>query len=172
MIAIHLALLAVWALRLELRLVFALQNQNTVSFFIAATATTFGTVYSAVLVFLTQTLAMRRSLRTRQMLTATHDSAAAWAGISSAFLQLWQQRAVRRSTIGVASILVYLGTISALHIITSTLFFLDTFNSSQTVNIPTRGLPAYNYFAYDPSKEEDRSRVQQAILDLHKITII
>jgi hypothetical protein len=48
MVAIHLALLAVWAFRLELRLVFALQNQNTVSSFIAATATTFGTVCDVI----------------------------------------------------------------------------------------------------------------------------
>ncbi|KAJ7807376.1 hypothetical protein B0H14DRAFT_3881988 [Mycena olivaceomarginata] len=143
MVAIHLALLAVWAFRLELRLVFALQNQNTVSSFIAATATTFGTVYSAVLVFLTQTPSYATEPTNT---TNAHRDARLCRYMGWHRLCISAALAATGGPEVSQSILVYLSTISALHITTSTLFFLDTFNSSQTVNIPTRGLPAYSYF--------------------------
>jgi hypothetical protein len=64
------------------------------------------------LVFVTQILSMRRSLEVTQTITATHDNAAAWAGFGSAFAQVWNQKVVPASIIGVLSVFLYLGDIA------------------------------------------------------------
>ncbi|KAJ7437404.1 hypothetical protein FB451DRAFT_1378620 [Mycena latifolia] len=145
LIAIHLALVGVWAKGLEHHLISTLENQKLVSSLITAILTTFGTIYSAVLVLVTQTLSIRRSLRMDQTLTATRDNSAAWAGIGSAILHVWHQKSVPASVIGVFSTLLYLGNILVLHITTPSLVSLQTFNSSRSVLVPTQSLPAYNW---------------------------
>ncbi|KAJ7912157.1 hypothetical protein B0H13DRAFT_2477681 [Mycena leptocephala] len=126
LVAIHLALVGIWARGLEHRFTVALENEKFVSFLISATTTAFGTIYSALLVFATQTLSMRRSLQMDQVLTATHDNAAAWAGVGAAISYLWSQKTVpaRASMIGVLTAALYLTTILGLHITTSSLFSL------------------------------------------------
>ncbi|KAJ7795064.1 hypothetical protein B0H14DRAFT_3496455 [Mycena olivaceomarginata] len=126
LVGIHLALLAIWARGLEHRITFSLDNQKTVNFRITAIANTVGTIYAAALVFVTQRLWTRRSLRADQTLTATHDSAAAWTGIGSALSQLWSQRTTSGSVIGVLSVFLYLANILVLHITTPAL--LDSFS--------------------------------------------
>ncbi|KAJ7123473.1 hypothetical protein C8R44DRAFT_783855 [Mycena epipterygia] len=88
---------------------------------------------------------MRRDLQRNQTLTMTHDNAAAWAGIGSAVFQLWHQKVVPTSIIGIFSVFLYLGNILVLHITTPALFSLATFNSSSHVVVETQGLPAYNW---------------------------
>ncbi|KAJ7144492.1 hypothetical protein C8R44DRAFT_973968 [Mycena epipterygia] len=154
LVAIHLALIYIWAKELEHNLVFSLDHQKIVSLLITAITQTFGTIYSALLVFVTQTLAVRRDLKTDQTLTTTHDKAAAWAGIGSAVIYVWHQKAVPASLIGVLSVFFYLGNILVLHITTPALFSLQTFNSSRSVVIGTQGLPAWNLSAYNVSSIE------------------
>ncbi|KAJ7479499.1 hypothetical protein FB451DRAFT_1239109 [Mycena latifolia] len=148
LVAIHVVLIGIWATKLEHGLVFSLEHQQIVSFLITAITTTFGTIYSALLVFVTQTLAMRRSLHTEQPLTVTHDSVVAWSGIGSALFQIWNQKAMHTSVIGVLSVFLYLGSILALHITTPALFALETFSLSRSVLVDTEGLPAYDPSGY------------------------
>ncbi|KAJ7462956.1 hypothetical protein FB451DRAFT_467725 [Mycena latifolia] len=145
----HLTLLVIWAKRLENRVVFGLQNQNTVSFLLTAITQTFGTIYMAVLIMVAQKLSMRRSLTTDQPLTVTHDSAAAWAGIGSAALYIWHQKAVRASVTGVLSVFFYLGGILVLHITTPALFSWETFNSTSSSIVRTKGLPTIEFPGYN-----------------------
>ncbi|KAJ7840947.1 hypothetical protein B0H14DRAFT_3140379 [Mycena olivaceomarginata] len=147
LVGIHLALLAIWARGLEHRITFSLDNQKTVNFRITAIANTVGTIYAAALVFVTQRLWTRRSLRADQTLTATHDSAAAWTGIGSALSQLWSQRTTSGSVIGVLSVFLYLANILVLHITTPALFSFETFNSTRTVGVATRSLPSLDSFS-------------------------
>ncbi|KAJ7164154.1 hypothetical protein C8R46DRAFT_1036085 [Mycena filopes] len=135
LIAIHVGLLVVWSKNLEQQVVFSLDRQRTVSFILTAVTTTCGTTYSAVLVFMTQTLFTRRSLGVKQTLTAIHDSAAAWVGIGSAVMQLWGQTTVHGSTFGVLSALAYLANILVLHITTPALFSVVAFNSSHNIQV-------------------------------------
>ncbi|KAJ7309216.1 hypothetical protein DFH08DRAFT_944300 [Mycena albidolilacea] len=144
LVVIHLALVEIWAKGLEHRFTVALENEKVASFLIAATSTAFGTIYSAILVFVTQALARRRSLQMDQVLTATHDNAAAWGGIGAALLHLWYQKAVHASIGRTLTAALYLLTISGLHITISSLFSLVTFNSSRFFLAATRGLPAFN----------------------------
>ncbi|KAF7354158.1 hypothetical protein MVEN_01103400 [Mycena venus] len=155
LVVIHLALIPVWFKKLENRVVFALKYQSTSSFLITAVTQTFGTVYLAALVLVTQKLSMRRNLVTAQPLTATHDSTAAWAGIGSALLHLWRQKAVRASFTGVLSVFLYLGTVLVLHITTPGLFSLETFNSTTISVVHTEGLPAINMSGYNGTTSDD-----------------
>ncbi|KAJ7488338.1 hypothetical protein FB451DRAFT_1227035 [Mycena latifolia] len=149
LVGLHLLLVDVWLQHLEHRAVFPLSYQKIASFVITATTTTFGTVYSALLVFITQRLSMRRSLQMDQTLTATHDTAEAWSGIGSALGHVWHQRTVPASVMGVVGVFLYLGNILVLHITTPVLFSLETFNSSRSIPVATQSLPTLNYSVYD-----------------------
>ncbi|KAJ7176723.1 hypothetical protein C8R46DRAFT_1346698 [Mycena filopes] len=150
-VAVHIALVVVWSKRLEHQVVFSLEHQQIVSFVITAVSTAIGTIYSALLVFLTQSLSMRRSLRMNQTLTAIHDTTAAWSGIGAAVVYLWHQTFIRGSIIGVLSVFMYLGNILVLHISTPALFSVATFNSSHQITIETTNqVPQYRWTADDP----------------------
>ncbi|KAJ7827736.1 hypothetical protein B0H13DRAFT_2438961 [Mycena leptocephala] len=146
LVTTHLALVGIWARGLEHRFTVTLENQKFVSFLISATTTAFGTIYSALLVFATQTLSMRRSLQMDQVLTATHDNAAAWAGVGAAISHLWLQKTVpaHASMIEVLTAALYLMAILGLHITTSSLFSLVTVYSTRSFGAPTHGLPSFN----------------------------
>ncbi|KAJ7469780.1 hypothetical protein B0H11DRAFT_2043369 [Mycena galericulata] len=145
LVAVHVILLGVWAKELEHRVTFSLKHQRIASFLITAISTTIGTAYSALLVFITQTLSIRRNLQRDQTLTATHDTAAAWAGIGSAIFHLWSQRAVPASVLAVLSTVAYLSSVLVLHITTPALFSLEAFNASRPVIVGTHGLPSFNW---------------------------
>ncbi|KAJ7156389.1 hypothetical protein C8R46DRAFT_1356047 [Mycena filopes] len=146
LIIIHIALLLVWSKGLEHRAVFSLDQQRRVSLIITAVTTTFGTTYSALMVFVTQTLFMRRSLQITQPLTAIHDTSAAWTGLGSAVLHLWRQTTVAGSAVGVLTALLYLGNILVLHISSPALFSVVAFNTSISVPVGTQGhLPVFNW---------------------------
>ncbi|KAJ6528990.1 hypothetical protein B0H19DRAFT_1274610 [Mycena capillaripes] len=120
-------------------------NQKIVSFLITVITQSFGTIYSTLLVFVTQTLSTKQDLQTHQILTATHDNAAAWTGLGSAVLYIWNQKAVPASMMGVFSVFLYLGNIMILHITTPALFSLEAFNASRQVFVLTEGLPTINH---------------------------
>ncbi|KAJ7469369.1 hypothetical protein B0H11DRAFT_1868643 [Mycena galericulata] len=129
LVSVHLILVGIWATNFEKRLIFPFdteQNKRT-SLIITIISTTI--TFAALLVFVTQRLWMRHSIQKAQTLTATHDHAAAWAGIGAAISHVWYQKAVPASITGVLSVLFYLGGILILHITTPALFSLATFTS-------------------------------------------
>ncbi|KAF7375791.1 hypothetical protein MSAN_00468800 [Mycena sanguinolenta] len=146
LISTFLVLIVIWARGIENRITVALKYQKIVFYLITTTTTTFGNIYSAALLFVTQTLATRRSLRTEQLLTVTHDTAAAWVGIGTAVSLLWNQARVPApaSTMAALPVATYLAAIFGLHITSSSLFSLVVFNSTRTYSLPTQGLPAFN----------------------------
>ncbi|KAJ7728182.1 hypothetical protein B0H14DRAFT_3169398 [Mycena olivaceomarginata] len=117
LIVMHLILAVIWASKLEHRVTVSLDNQKLVSFLITSTATAFGTIYSGLLVFVTQTLSMRRSLQ-------------------------MDQSTARKSITGAAPVALYLASILGLHIAISSLFSLVTYNPTQSFNAGVQGLPA------------------------------
>ncbi|KAJ7733529.1 hypothetical protein B0H16DRAFT_1468119 [Mycena metata] len=142
---LHLTLIGMWGASVEHRLFFSLDNQKTVSFLITAISQIFATIYSALLVFVTQTLWMRRSLQMDRTLTAMHDHAAAWTGIGSAMRHVWHQKTTAASLTGTFAVFLYLGNILILHISTPALFSLQTFNFTRPVQVETNSLPSYNF---------------------------
>ncbi|KAJ6542490.1 hypothetical protein DFH09DRAFT_1173879 [Mycena vulgaris] len=155
LVAIHVTLIGISATALEHRVIFSLEYQTRASLAITAISTTVGTIYSALLVFITQTLFMRKSLQTEQTVTATHDTASSWAGIGSAIFQIWHQKAVPASITGVLSAFLYLACILVLHITTPALFSLETFNPSSSVPVGTQSLPAFDQSSSKISSAED-----------------
>ncbi|KAJ7914392.1 hypothetical protein B0H13DRAFT_2325426 [Mycena leptocephala] len=98
-----------------------------------------------VLVYLTQALATQHNLETNRTLTATHDTNIAWTGLGSAALSLWSQKTVPASVIGVLTVFLYLGNITAPHISTPALLSLQAFNLSRETIVNTEGLPNSNF---------------------------
>ncbi|KAJ7112172.1 hypothetical protein C8R44DRAFT_741877 [Mycena epipterygia] len=122
----------------------------------------------ALLVFITQKLSMRQSIKTDQTLTTTHDTAAAWAGIGSSIYCLWNQRTLPATTVGVLSILLYLGSILVLHITTPALFALETFNSTRSVSVGTQGLPTYMWPSNISNSADGDSAMDDTINNLRE----
>ncbi|KAJ7242139.1 hypothetical protein B0H12DRAFT_1236803 [Mycena haematopus] len=113
----------------------------------------FATVYSAILVLLTQRLALRNDLNTRQTLTAVHDKTAAWLGLGSALSSLWQQTKIRAATWGVTCITLYLLCVFTLHVSIQALFHVVPYNATiptfQPTNLTNADFTANLVSSYD-----------------------
>ncbi|KAJ7613431.1 hypothetical protein FB45DRAFT_1065030 [Roridomyces roridus] len=155
LVAIQLVLLVVWHQEWEHQIVFSLDQELRVARLVKGILTTFITLYSALLVFVTQSLALGRDLHKMQLLTATHDNAAAWSGLGSAVVRLWQQRAVPASPIGVLTALTYLASISVLHTAFPGVAAPQSLVVNQSVPISTQSLPAFDFSAVDENNKED-----------------
>ncbi|KAH7917960.1 hypothetical protein BV22DRAFT_922494 [Leucogyrophana mollusca] len=119
-------------------------QSNIAATTIAIALQAFITTYSAGLVLSTQRLALRRNLVSYQTLTATHDLSAGWAGLGSALLSLWRQTSVRASLFGTLCVALYLGGIAVLHVTTSALLSIQTYNTTSIVQVPTTlGVPNF-----------------------------
>ncbi|KAJ6482659.1 hypothetical protein C8R45DRAFT_1150174 [Mycena sanguinolenta] len=166
LVALHFTLVGIWAKGLEHRIIFSLDNQALISLVITAISTSFGAIYSALLVYVSQTLSKHRSIKVYQTLTATHDTAAAWSGIGSAISCLWNQRIVPASAGGVLLIFMYLGNILALHITTPALFSVETFNATRLDQVGTQGLPMYTWPSDLSPVSNDSSPLDNALTQL------
>ncbi|KAF7348043.1 hypothetical protein MSAN_01756700 [Mycena sanguinolenta] len=122
---------------------FATDQQATVSFWLTVATQTFGTGYTAILVFLTQTLTMWHNFGPNRTLTAIHDTISAWAGLGSALVSLWNQVSVPASVLGTLSIVSYLSCISILHISLPAIISVEAFNATVAVQASTLGIPEY-----------------------------
>ncbi|KAF8152683.1 hypothetical protein K438DRAFT_1987837 [Mycena galopus ATCC 62051] len=129
----------------EHRFVFLIQNQTTVSFWTTVVTQSFGTIYCAVLVFVTQKLAMRHNLRLNlnRTLTSAHDCISAWAGLGSALATLFNQLFVPASIFGTLNIVAYLGCISVLHISIPAILSVEPFNTTVAVPAITSSFPEF-----------------------------
>ncbi|KAG2344185.1 hypothetical protein BDR05DRAFT_999340 [Suillus weaverae] len=94
-------------------------------------------IYTAVLLFLTQRLAISRTLVRRLKLTAIHDISGAWGGLGSALSSVWQQTDIPASWWTTSAVAAYLAGITVLHVTSSTLLQFQTFNTSMTTSVPT-----------------------------------
>ncbi|KAH7916996.1 hypothetical protein BV22DRAFT_1135800, partial [Leucogyrophana mollusca] len=109
-------------------------------------------LYTALLVYLAQRVALSRRLSQRQFLTTIHDVTGAWGGLGAALDGLWQQTKVVASPLGVLSVTAYLLNVSVLHITSSSIIQFQTFNNTVTTSAPTAvGWPnsSVNYGGFD-----------------------
>ncbi|KAG2344907.1 hypothetical protein BDR05DRAFT_961313 [Suillus weaverae] len=104
---------------------------------LSASLQAFYTIYTAFLLFLTQRLAISRTLVRRMKLTAIHDISGAWAGLGSALSSIWRQIDIPASWWAVSAVTVYLASISVLHVTSSTLLQFQTFNTSMATSVST-----------------------------------
>ena len=91
-------------------------------------------------------------MQKRQKLTAIHDISGAWNGIGAAINMLWQQTKVISSPSAILLTLAYLGCISSLHIISSSVIQFEAFNNAVTLTVPSTvawPLPSVNLSGLD-----------------------
>ncbi|KAJ7142380.1 hypothetical protein C8R44DRAFT_846434 [Mycena epipterygia] len=145
LIVLHIGLLAI-ALNshAEHRAVFRLESQRTASLLITLISTGFGTIYFALVLFITQRMAIQYYLENTRTLTAMHDDILSWAGLGSGLASLYNQLAVPASVTGTLAIAGYLSTLSFLHLTTPALFALQTFNQTFPATVQTHGIPEWN----------------------------
>ncbi|KAF9234598.1 hypothetical protein BU15DRAFT_65594, partial [Melanogaster broomeanus] len=97
----------------------------------------FYTIYTAVLLYLTQSLALTRDLSRPQLLTAIHDTSGAWSGIGAAMLFLWRQTKVTASLGKVLAVATYLLNTMILHITSSSILQFQTYNTTTIETTPS-----------------------------------
>ncbi|KIJ20555.1 hypothetical protein PAXINDRAFT_95643 [Paxillus involutus ATCC 200175] len=81
---------------------------------------------------------MSAALARRRKLTSVHDMCGAWSGIGAAINSLWQQTKIAASPSTTLVILTYLGCITGLHIISSSIIQFQPFNNPTTITIQSR----------------------------------
>ncbi|KAG0699606.1 hypothetical protein DFH29DRAFT_935987 [Suillus ampliporus] len=139
LVLIHIVLVVFYISHWEHRvtLPFTPTNNDFWPVVLSASLQAFYTVYTAVLLFLTQRLAMSRTLVRRLKLTAIHDISGAWAGLGAALSSVWRQTYIPASWWMTSAVTAYLASISVLHVTSSTLLQFQTFNTSTVTSIPT-----------------------------------
>ncbi|KAJ8580341.1 hypothetical protein M405DRAFT_61577 [Rhizopogon salebrosus TDB-379] len=116
---------------------FTTTNDNFWSVVLSASLQAFYTIYTAALLFLTQRLAISRTLVRRLKLTSIHDISGAWSGLGSALSSVCQQIDIPVSWWATSAVAAYLACISVLHVTSSTLLAFQIFNTSMSTSVPT-----------------------------------
>ncbi|KAJ7759986.1 hypothetical protein B0H16DRAFT_1720211 [Mycena metata] len=159
LVVLHVFLVVVWAQGAEKRAVFSTTMQTTASLVITASTTSFGTVYYAILVYLTQKLAIRRTLQRKQTLTASHDTISAWSGMGAAAQQLWNQQRIFAAPFALFGVFSYLAGILVLHISTPALFSVEIFTAEYQQQLTTTGFPIFNVTTFNESDLMTKGRI-------------
>ncbi|KAG1777949.1 hypothetical protein EV702DRAFT_203535 [Suillus placidus] len=139
LVIIHILLLIFCVHHWEHRitLAFTAKNDGLWPAVLSASLQAFYTIYTAVLLFLTQRLAISRMFACRLKLTAIHDISGAWGGLGSALSSVWQQTDIPASWWMTSVVTAYLVSITVLHVTSSTLLQFQTFNASTATSVPT-----------------------------------
>ncbi|KAG1733541.1 hypothetical protein EDB19DRAFT_2041213 [Suillus lakei] len=139
LVTIHVLLLIFRVRHWEHRvtLPFTAKNDGLWPAVLSASLQAFYTIYTAILLFLTQRLAISRTLARRRKLTAIHDISGAWAGLGSALSSVWRQTIIPASWWTTLAVTAYLASISVLHVTSSTLLQFQTFNTTMVTSVPT-----------------------------------
>lgn len=139
LVMIHIVLVIFYARHWEHHVTFSFTptNNDFWPVVLSASLQAFYTIYTAILLFLTQQLAISRTLVRRLKLTAIHDISGAWAGLGSALSSVWRQTDIPASWWTTSAVAAYLANITVLHVTSSTLLQFQTFNTSMTTSVPT-----------------------------------
>ncbi|KAJ7192328.1 hypothetical protein GGX14DRAFT_595889 [Mycena pura] len=140
----HIIALVFAVKRKEHSVIFSLDKQQSVSLICKIATTAFGTIFYAMLIYLTQRLATGNTIHKYSLLTTIHDESLAWTGTGSAFLTLYEQIKSPGPCLEIFTICLYLGTISGLHVTTSALISVESFNLSVPTNVQTRSIPEWS----------------------------
>ncbi|KAJ7229942.1 hypothetical protein GGX14DRAFT_581646 [Mycena pura] len=139
----HIIALVFAVQRKEHSIIFSLDKQQSVSLICKIATTAFGTIFYAVLIYLTQRLATTIAIRKYSLLTAIHDKSLAWTGIGSAFSTLCE-KINSPACLEILIICLYLATISGLHVTTSALVSVELFNLSVSTKVQTQSIPEWS----------------------------
>ncbi|KAH8798736.1 hypothetical protein DL96DRAFT_1824483 [Flagelloscypha sp. PMI_526] len=125
LVILHLALVMVMLNQWERRVVVGIgQDSARWTLGIRIGLQAFAITYLALLLYLTQKLALRRSLSQLSTLTSSHDRYAAWLGLGNAFQSLLSQWTVNSGVGSILLIVVYLAGCAVVKITTPALLDL------------------------------------------------
>ncbi|KAF8141902.1 hypothetical protein EV363DRAFT_37740 [Boletus edulis] len=93
-------------------------------------------LYTALLVFVTQSLVLSATFSSKKKLTQIHDICSAWSGLGAALSTLWSQTKVASSVLSVVLVAVYFACVSVLHVASSTIMQFQPFNHTITRTVP------------------------------------
>ncbi|KAH7882201.1 hypothetical protein F5I97DRAFT_437003 [Phlebopus sp. FC_14] len=130
LIVIHAALLALHSQGVDRHIAIPFEKSYLYSVVLIVGQQTFFTIYQGALVVLTQQLALRSNLLRRQTLTALHDKSLAWGGLGASILSLWRQGTLPTAVCGTLSVVLYLISISILHVTSSSLLDVESYGST------------------------------------------
>ncbi|KAG2740420.1 hypothetical protein P692DRAFT_201935550 [Suillus brevipes Sb2] len=105
------------------------ENEIWVSI-LSASSQAFFVIYCTILVYLMQGLTFLKNMTRHQTVTVLHDTVNAWNGLGSALECLWQQSTIPASWWSILSITVYLACVFILHVVSSSIIQLQTFNAT------------------------------------------
>ncbi|OJA14650.1 hypothetical protein AZE42_02668 [Rhizopogon vesiculosus] len=153
LVLFHLVLLALSISGVEHRLVVLITYGNEIwETILSASSQAFYAFYCTILVYLMQRLTLLKNLTRRQTLTALHDTVNAWSGLGSALECLWLQTVITASWWWIVSITVYLTCIFTLHVVSSSIIQLQTFNATVDASA--------TMFSHWPSPDIDMMGIQ------------
>ncbi|KAJ7217259.1 hypothetical protein GGX14DRAFT_541785 [Mycena pura] len=144
LVMIHIIALVFAVQRKEHSIMFSLDKQQAVSFICKFATTAFGTIFYAMLIYLTQRLATTNTMHKYSLLTAIRDKSLAWTGVGSAFSTLYEQIKSPEPCLEILIICLYLATISGLHVTTSALVSVESFNLSISTKVQTWSIPEWS----------------------------
>lgn len=131
LVLLHVFILVLNISGIEHHLVVPLTSGNEIWVTILSTSSqAFYVIYCTILVYLMQRLTFLKNVTVRQTVTALHDTVNAWSGLGSALECLWRQSTVPASWWSILSITAYLACVSFLHVVSSSIIQLQTFNTT------------------------------------------
>ncbi|KIJ61257.1 hypothetical protein HYDPIDRAFT_31555 [Hydnomerulius pinastri MD-312] len=133
LVIMHAVLLGMLLTGVDHRVTISPTKANFYSVLLTVVQQTFFTIYQGALVVITQQLALRSNLLRRQTLTALHDKSSAWGGLGASILSLWRQGSMPTAVYGTLCVVLYLVSISVLHVSSSSLVDIETYNN----NVPS-----------------------------------
>ncbi|KAG1896825.1 uncharacterized protein F5891DRAFT_1052361 [Suillus fuscotomentosus] len=153
LVLLHVVILVLNISGIEHRLVVPLTSGNEIWVTILSTSSqAFYAIYCTILVYLMQRLTFLKNMMRRQTVTALHDTVNAWKGLGSALECLWQQSTIPASRWSILSITAYLACVFSLHVVSSSIIQLQTFNSTVDASATK--------FSYWPSPGVDMMAIQ------------
>ncbi|KAF8141905.1 hypothetical protein EV363DRAFT_1392312 [Boletus edulis] len=96
----------------------------------------FYVLYTALLVFVTQSLVLSVTFSSPKTVTQIHDICGAWSGLGAALSTLWSQTKIASSVWSVVLVTVYFACVSVLHVASSTTMQLQPLNETVTRTVP------------------------------------
>ncbi|KIJ64325.1 hypothetical protein HYDPIDRAFT_28769 [Hydnomerulius pinastri MD-312] len=133
LLSIHAMLFGLYSRHVEHGLTVAITpSANNLNVVLSACLQAVYTIYTAILVYITQSCALWYTLSRMQKLTTIHDVAGAWSGLGAALGNLWQQRTLAASSWQTLSVTTYLACVAILHISSSTVMQFQMFNTTTT----------------------------------------
>ncbi|KAF9228110.1 hypothetical protein BS17DRAFT_321024 [Gyrodon lividus] len=166
LIIIHALLLGMLLTGVDHHIIIPPIKANFYSMMLTVIQQTFFTVYQGALVVITQQLALRSNLLRRQTLTALHDKSVAWGGLGASILSLWRQGSVPTAVYGTFCVVLYLLSISILHVSSSSLIDVETYDTNVSSLVKTSlGLPNMTVVgeAYDEQSWDNAGAVASSI---------